>query len=116
MAQIVKTIGDREYGFQFNMLTIRKYCEYRGIDFSDYDNDFASDIMVTSEVLFKAAADVYSKGKVILDEYELAELFENMTNDEYKEIITCYSEGMRGAYSVYTGGKKPTGKPDTKKK
>ena len=115
MAQIVKKIGGKNVGFRFNMLTIRKYCEERGIDFSDYDKDFASDIFATSEVLFKCAIDVYSEGKTILNEYQSAALFEEMTNEQFQEISECYAKGMKGALSVFKV-KVNNEKPEVKKK
>lgn len=114
MAHTVKNIGGRELGFKFTLLTITKYCEIRGIDFSDYDKDMAENFNVSSNVLFRAAVDVYSQGKVKLSEYEMDDLFEQMTNEDYTDLMEAYHEGMMSALGKM--GAKSSGKQDAKKK
>ena len=100
MAQIVKKIGDKEVGFKFTMLTIRKYCEMRGITFNEYDKDMSENVFISSNTLFRAAVDVWSKGERNLTEYEMDDLLEDMTQQDYADILKCYSDGMVSALSL----------------
>lgn len=115
MAQIVKKIGEKEVGFKFTMLTITKYCEMRNIPFSEYDKDMASNVFITSNTLLRAAIEVYTRGEETPSEYDVDDLFSQITQKDYQDIIKCYAEGMNSAFSLILK-KTPEKKAGVKKK
>ena len=103
MADIVVTVKDRELGFRFNNLTIDKYCRMRGIPFSDFDDDIMNNIAIANNVMFRCAIDVYSRGEVLIDEYEMEELIDEMSQEDYNSILKTLTSGMKSMLERFVG-------------
>jgi hypothetical protein len=103
MAEVVKTIGDKQRGFKFTNLTIEKYCKIRGIEFFQFDDDRRNNILASNNAMFRAAIDVYSKGQDIIDEYECDDMIEKMAQEDFNDIIKAYVESMSTMLVKLTG-------------
>lgn len=76
------------------MLTLKKYCDRRNIEFSDYDNDLNKNPVIGVQTLYAAAIDVGSKGQRILSEYEIDDLIESMEKQDLVDIYNCYADSL----------------------
>lgn len=100
--EIVKKVSDKEYGFKFTNLTIVKYCQLRGIEFHEFDEDRKNNFLASNNCMLRAAVDVYSKGTVQLSEYECDDLIEQMSQDEFNEVMGVYVQSMSSMLSKLT--------------
>ena len=97
MNTITKEIGDREVGFKFSMLTLRKYSEKQQVEFYElFDstegrstNPFSSYI-----ALFQCAIMVYNKGKEPT-EYEVDDLISEMSQADLQDVWNCCEQAYK---------------------
>lgn len=86
--QISKTIKKEEYVFAFSFLTIKKYCDIKSITVSEFDQNIEEDGDINT--LFRAAVDVATKGEVQIDEYEMDELLNEISDKDFVGVYKCY--------------------------
>lgn len=94
--EITKTIDDKEWGFKFTLLTLKKFCEYKNIEVDKFDEFIRANFVDAMNTLLRAAIDVHSKGEKLLNEYEMDELIEKMTQEELTDIYKCYQDSLEG--------------------
>ena len=94
--EITKKINGKEYGFKFTLLTLKKFCEYKDIGLNEFNSFLKKNYIDSVNTLLCAAIDVYTKGKDLLDEYQVDELIEQMTQEELTEILSICWSSMDG--------------------
>jgi hypothetical protein len=94
--EITKKIGGKEYGFKFTPFTTQVAAEYLKVDLADVQEYINKNSINGVNALFRAAIDVYSKGDKSLNKYEMDDLLEQMTDDDFLDIYTCAIEGQQG--------------------
>jgi hypothetical protein len=94
--EIIKQINGKEYGFKFTLLTLKKFCEYKKIEFEDFFNYWKKNSVDSINTLLCAAVDVYSQGKQLLNEYQMDELIEQMSQDDLDSIFDIFWKGLEG--------------------
>lgn len=94
--EITKKINGTEYGFKFTPLTTKKVCDYKKINLIDIEDYISKNPTDGINALFRAAIDVYSKGEKSLNEYEMDELIEQMSDEDFTDIYTCSVESQQG--------------------
>jgi len=91
MNTITKQIGNREVGFKFSMLTLRKYSEKQQVEFYElFDSTEGKGVSLFSSyiTLFQCAIMVYNKGKEPT-EYEVDDLISEMSQDDLQDVWNC---------------------------
>jgi hypothetical protein len=94
--EITKKIGSKQYGFKFTLLTLKKFCEYKSIELGEFNTFLKKNYIDSVNTLLRAAIDVGSEGKVLLSEYQVDDLIEQMTQDELTEILNACWQSMDG--------------------
>lgn len=98
---VEKTINKEKYVFRFTSLTMRKVCEYKNIEFHEYDGLTVGDYSGWVNALLRAAIDVGSKGAKALTEYEMDELIEDMAQSDLQDLINAYLESVKNLREKY---------------
>jgi len=98
---IEKTIGKEKYVFKFTSLTMRKICEYENIEFHQYDKFTINTCDKWINSLLRVALDVESQGKIILSEYEMDDLIEEMAQKDLQDIINSYFKSVKNLKEKY---------------
>ncbi len=94
--EITKKINGKEYGFKFTPYTTQVAAEYLKINLADIQEYIDKNSISGMNALFRAAIDVYSKGDKSLTPYEMDDLLDKMSDDDFIDIYTCALEGQQG--------------------
>lgn len=94
--EVVKTIKGKRRGFKFTMLTLQKFSDHTGVEFSeikDYVQNKTLDAMIT---LLLAANTVYTKGKDgTVSKYDVDDWITEMSQQDFQEIFDCFIESTK---------------------
>ena len=94
--EITRKINGKEYGFKFTLLTLKKFCEYKDIELDRFDDFFQKNFADGINTLLRASIDVHSKGKQVLDEYQMDELIETMSEKDLTDIYLSFQQSLTG--------------------
>ena len=85
-------VNNKNYTFKFTIWTIEKTCELLGIGLDEYDDYLKANSIKGMNALFRAALDVGTQGEIILNQYEIDNLIEQMVKKDFYEIIVNVSD------------------------
>ena len=86
-------VDGKEYGFKFTMITVEKLGKRVGKEYHEVFDYLAKEPFGALNNVFVVANMVYNKGEA-MDEYEMDELLEKMSEDQIRELRDAFRESL----------------------
>ena len=87
-------VNNKNYTFKFTIWTIEKTCELLGIGLNEYDDYLKANSIKGMNALFRAALDVGTQGEIILNQYEIDNLIEQIAKEDFYKIYKDYLNSL----------------------
>jgi hypothetical protein len=91
-SKVIK-IGDEEYGFKFNMLTLKLFSDRGNFEISDIDKFLVEKPFDGMISLFLCANKVYNEGKE-LSEYKIADIINQADQEDFQGVFNIFLESI----------------------
>ena len=89
-------VNNKSYNFKFTIWTIERACELAGVELNGFDEFMSNHRVKGMLILFCAALEIGSKGKQILNEFDMDDLIDKMKKEDffnlYKEYLTSIEQ------------------------
>ena len=90
---VTTNVNSKEYGFKFNMLSLKLFLDKCEIDVSDLDTFIESKPLDGILNMLQTANKVYNKGAEV-DLYEIGDVFDNMPQEDFNKIWGMFIESI----------------------
>jgi hypothetical protein len=100
-------VNNKSYDFKFTIWTIERTCELLGIDLNDFDDKIKGSPIKGINALYRAALERGSKGKQVLNEFEMDDLVEQMTREDFYAIYKDYLNSIEAVAMKISGFSEP---------